>query len=249
MATDNNYVYPTLVSMTSIVENKKEDSYPKFHLMLSGSISDENKQRFEKFEKIYGNQNCSVELIDMKDKFKDAYRSRWEIAMYYRLLIPNLLSDCKKALYLDGDTISTKDLQDLYNIDISNYYTAGCIDFDTYLLRSGYEKILNIPDRNQYINSGVLLLNLNDIRKDNIEQKMIDLVPQAKDKKFRFPDQDIINSICYGKIKIIDPKYNAMTHQFNKYNFNLSKIKQQLNDLQISYNDPTIIHYTGGKPW
>ena len=249
MATDNNYVYPTLVSMTSIVENKKEDSYPKFHLMLSGSISDENKQRFEKFEKIYGNQNCSVELIDMKDKFKNIPSGRCATPTYYRLLIPSILPNCEKILYLDGDTTIIKDLQDLYNIDISDYYVAGCIDFDTCLLRPGYEKNLNVPDRNQYINAGVLLLNVKNMRKDNIGKKMEGLAPYVKKRKLILQDQDIINSICYGKIKLINPKYNVMTHQFRKYNSDLSKIKQQLNDLQISYNDPTIIHYTGGKPW
>jgi len=250
MCMDNNYVYPSLVSMTSIVENKLKDTYPRFHLMISGSVSEENKQKLEKIEEIYGKNNCSVEIINMQDKFKGAHQASWSTPMYYRILTSSCLPQCEKALYLDGDTIITQDLQGLYDTDISDCYVAGCGDLDTVLWRDGYEKKLNIPDRNQYVNSGVLLLNLKNMRKNNIEKKMEDLVYKVKEKGFCFPDQDIINSVCYGKIKIIDPKYNVMVH-FSPFNYRISKIipKNILYKLRKGYLNPSIIHYTGGKPW
>ena len=48
MATDDNYVYPTLVSMTSMLENKNEDTKLEFHIMLSGKVTGENKENFRK---------------------------------------------------------------------------------------------------------------------------------------------------------------------------------------------------------
>ena len=47
MATDNNYVYPTLVSMTSMLENKNKDTRLEFHIMLSGKVTGENKEKFK----------------------------------------------------------------------------------------------------------------------------------------------------------------------------------------------------------
>ena len=255
MSTDNNYIYPTLVSMTSIVENKKENSYLRFHLMLSGSISDENKQKFEKFEKIYGNQNCSVEFIDMKDKFTNAKLYYLTAATYYRLSIPSLLPNCDKVIYLDGDIIVNKDLQDLYNTDISDDYLAGCIDYPVFLQYGqfkDYQKRLDIPDLTKYINAGVLLLNLKNIRKDNIEKKWEDLIPEIGPKEMTMQDQDIINSVCYDKIKILDPEFNILL-SFFPYNKSLSQNldSKVLNKIRIAYDDPCIIHYNGSdcKPW
>lgn len=251
MCMDNNYVYPTLVSMTSIVENKLKDTYPKFHLMISGSVSDKNKQKLKKFEEIYGKNNCSVELINMQDKFKNVYASeQWTTPTYYRLLAPSYFPNCERVLYIDGDTIVTKDLQDLYNTDISDYYVAGCNDYPILLWYNDYEKRLNIPDRNQCINAGVLLLNLKNMRKDHIEEKMVRLTSQIREKNWTFQDQDIVNSVCYGKIKLINPKYNVMTH-FSPFDYRVSKIipKDVLYKLRKGYFNPSIIHYTGGKPW
>ena len=50
MAADDNYIYPTIVAMVSILENKKPNTYVKFYIMLSGAVSEENKNNITKLQ-------------------------------------------------------------------------------------------------------------------------------------------------------------------------------------------------------
>lgn len=128
MATDNNYVYPTIVAMTSMLENKKENTYLDFHIMISGQVSKENCDRFNKLKHIY--KGCSVELIDMKNQFDNTYITPSYItrATYYRLLLPSVLSGYDKVLYLDGDITVRKDLWDMYSTDLGDNYIGAVKD-------------------------------------------------------------------------------------------------------------------------
>ena len=109
--------------------------------------------------------NCHVELINMKDKYSSAsVRSYLATPTYYRLSLPSLLPQYNKVLYLDGDTIIRKDLWSMYNIDVSDYYIGAVID--QFIIgwsnrgRQDYAKELGIKEAEQYVNAGVLLMNL-----------------------------------------------------------------------------------------
>lgn len=248
MATDNNYVYPTIVAMTSMLENKKESTYLDFHIMISGKVSEENCDRLNKFKNLY--KGCSVELINLKDKFSNAYAGagNFQGAAYYRLILPSLLSEYDKILYLDGDIIVRKDLWDMYSMDLQDNYIAAIKDMGQWTWAGqDYAYRLGIKDIRQYINSGILVMNLQKMREDNMEKKFSDFVPELESRRLMYPDQDVLNAICYDKIKFISPEYNAMQHL------------AFINDAQGIYDsqewerartDPAIIHYAGGdKPW
>ena len=234
MATDNNYVYPTLVSVTSILENKNKDTKVNFHIMLSGKVTGENKEKFKKLIKHY--PDCSIDLIDMGDRFSSA-RTLGHITTptYYRLSLPSLLPEYDKILYIDGDTVITKDLWEMFNTDIEDYYVVGVPDLGVGALseedKKDYAKRLGIYDMEQYINAGVLLMNTKMMRKDNLEEKFNGYIPTLVERRVSYADQEVINAVCYGKIKLLNPMYNAQ--------------------LWCDFSDmPTILHWVGGnKPW
>ena len=89
MAPDNNYVYPTIVAMTSILENKNDSTHIDFNILVSDDVTDENKDRLRLLGKMY--KNSSVKLIEMKDAFKDSYHRWLPVSAYYRLLLASLL--------------------------------------------------------------------------------------------------------------------------------------------------------------
>lgn len=250
MATDDKYVYPTLVSMTSALENKNWDTKLNFYILLSDKVTQENKGYMLNLQNKYN--NCTVKLIDMQSSYSEVSVVRHlSSAAYYRLRLDSLLPNVDKILYLDGDTIVMKDLQDLYGTNVDDYYIAGALDLDAALIRGDdYVKQIGMKSCDQYINSGVLLMNLSKIREDNLEIKFDDFIAKYHNPENRigiFHDQDVLNAVCYDKIFVLPLKYNAMEHQLKKFTESkMTDINVRYSDEEwnTAYSDPVVVHCT-----
>ena len=244
-ACDNKYVMPTIVSMESAIESMKDTSFYNFTILVSPDVTEENRQKFKLFNNSYSGK-CSVEIIDMKNAYSGSYAPElWGVAMSYRLDIPFILRDKDKVIYLDGDTFVCQDLQEMWHIDLEDNLCAGVIDLadriDFIKEHANTAKI--------YINSGVLLINCDGWRKEKNLKKTIEKYSKnAENFYFKYPDQDILNIVCAGRIKQLDSKFMNGGFKFRYIpngNFSLlNKISQESN------NNPVIIHYLGTKkPW
>ena len=253
MATDDGYAYHTQVAMNSIMETKNGDVFIKFYVMIPGNMSWENKERFKNFKNLY-KDGCTVDIIDMKDKFSYVKSGIGHITYptCYRLLIASYLKDYDKVLYIDGDILVRHDLWDLYNTDIKDYYIAGVRDFCLFIynLEREYATRLGVKSANDYINAGMLVMNTKEIRAEKLENKFLDFLNQ---KNPVLMDQDTLNAVCYGKIKQINPTYNNMVNYIDKLG---NKVPWQFSDCCSQWNwekahyDPCIVHYQGEeKPW
>ena len=174
MSLNNDYIYPTIIAITSILENAYSYTKYDFYILYTSNFLKENKDKLKKLEKKYPNK-CSINLINMTNfKFKNAKLSHHikTIAAYYRLILPELLPNINKIIYLDGDTLTLDDLKEMYDINMDNYYYKGFLDI--YI-----EEFL--PNNNNYICSGVLLINLENLRKDDIINKMYDYMIKNND--------------------------------------------------------------------
>ncbi len=241
-ATDNNYVYPTLVSITSILENARESTHYNIYI-LSGGVDQYNREKISSLNEHYKNHN--IILVDMDNSYSGSETRSWSTAMYYRLKLASILPDVKKCIYLDGDTIINKDLSELYNLDMSNYYMAGSSDSRRQC--HSYAAQIGIPSIDQYICSGVLLMNLEKIRNDNLEPKFDQFIDVKvnREKVAWFPDQDAINAVCYGRILELSVNH-VLIPDLENSPFGKAdpwSTKEQ------AYRDPNIIHYAGPKPW
>ena len=111
MALDDGYTYPTIVAMTSILENASKETKYDFYIMHPGEFSEENKGKLKSLSKKYRNK-CSVNLINMENKYKNANdKGHITTPTYYRLSLSELLPDLDKIIWLDGDTITYTDLK------------------------------------------------------------------------------------------------------------------------------------------
>ena len=164
---------------------------------------------------------------------------------YYRLLIGDIFpEEFVKCIYLDVDICVNKDLSELFNIDIGNNYIAGVVDPRYFFSEKKNCKRLNLPSMKYYVNAGVLLMNIKQIREDNMTQKFIKLTTRTYD----FQEQDILNIACYGKILTLPPKYNALITRLKENNLLRNLYSEQ--DIIEANNSPHIIHYIGvKKPW
>lgn len=106
-----------------------------------------------------------------------------------------------KVLYLDVDTIVNSDISSLWNTPFEDSVLVGVKeggDWNNHLSTYG----LN----GNYINSGVLLMNLKAIREEKLDDSMIELLNK---NKYAYPDQDVINLVCRNRIKYVGSEFNS----------------------------------------
>jgi lipopolysaccharide biosynthesis glycosyltransferase len=113
----------------------------------------------------------------------------------------------------------------------------------------GYLQFLNIPNLEQYINSGVILWNIQACVRDNVNKKFTAFLQKHKGENIPTVDQSVINSVCFNKIFQLPLKYNNQTYMFTEKNYEPSSTLFSQEDWQQGWNDPVVIHYAGGKPW
>ena len=246
MSLDDRYTYPTIVAITSIMENSYSSTNYIFYIMHPSEFSIENKRKIQSLEKKY--YKCNFKFIDMKEQFKTAKTKGYiTTPAYYRLSLSDLLPNIHKIIYIDGDTLTFSDLKEMYIIDMENYYYKGFLETNIDAFH---------PNNTLYICSGVLLINLEELRKDDMVNQMYKFMKDNDEtlKKIPFHDQAIINAVCYNKIGILPAKIGTFNFNgikeleqfYKKYKY---EYKYSFEELKFAYLNPLILHFTGLKPW
>ena len=232
-SSSNQYAQHLCVAMTSILENNRQ-VYFKFFI-LHNNISEDSQAIIQSLKEVYFNCDISFITVDItRFKHVDVSGSYLSLETYYRLLLADILPDCKKILFLDSDLIVNGNIEPLFDTDISEYYFGGVEERCLY--GTGYiEDVLKFTPEEIYINAGVLLCNLKKIRDEGVVDKFFTAIELLKGFT-KYDDQDVINIVGKKKIKKIDCIYN-----FTPYH---------LYELYKRKYDAVIIHYTGKyKPW
>ena len=244
---NNEYIYPTLVSMTSLVINAGNNTFYNIYVLISPDFSQENKNILMSIEQNY-TEHCKIYIINMGDKYqgKDT-NDKIPIATYYRLDLQNILPDVDRIIYMDGDTAVFKDLSELIFYNMKDNYILGFLDN-----RPKSLKKYNINNA-VVLCAGVLLMDLNAMRRDKISEKFNEFLNDNLGKLDQH-DQTTINVVCQGKISTLPPKYglwNFETFQNfkNHINAHYSWIKYNKKECQLAYENPAIIHYVMEKPF
>ena len=123
--TDRHYVIPTVVAVTSLLCNKKPDTYYDIYIIAA----DLSNEEIEKFYEL-GGSSAGIHIIKSSlERFKGMHESTSgyiTFAVYLKFDLPDLIPDQDKVLYLDSDIIIQKDLSGFFEKDIKDYY-AGVI--------------------------------------------------------------------------------------------------------------------------
>jgi lipopolysaccharide biosynthesis glycosyltransferase len=120
--TDKNYLIPTAVAITSLIENKKEDTFYEINII----IADLNKNSEDKLNSLR-NKNVSIKIVRVNgDKYKEFQREGNYVsaAVLFKFEITNLFPEYDKILYLDGDILIKADLTELYDVELGNHYVG-----------------------------------------------------------------------------------------------------------------------------
>lgn len=211
-ATDDNYIPYLDVALRSLISNASK-KYNYVINILNTGIKEENQLIIktlenDNFKIIFRDISDKVEFI--KSKLKNVYH--FSMVTWYRLFIQSLFPEYDKVLYLDCDIIILEDVSKLYNIHLGNNLlgAARChIVSDDNVFGEYAEKFCGVPRQN-YLQAGVLIMNLKEFRKRDVENKFAYLI-----NKYNFdvidPDQGYLNAMCNGSVKIIPNGWNKET--------------------------------------
>lgn len=250
LAADENYAPQMYITILSALKSKNSESFYDIFCLVPDRFSAETEEVFFELQNKF--ENTKIRFIPMNNDFKsqEMQISHISTPTYYRLKMPEILQEYKKAIYLDVDIIVLKDLSEFFNIDIDDYYIAG-VKAAGYILdekQQQYCASIGIEDISGYINAGMTLWNLEKIRKDNLCDKLIELA----ERNFRSMDQDVINLAFYGKIKILPFRYNLMTKYYDRI-LNQRELLDKIygkKEIDEAIKSPVIIHYADYvKPW
>ena len=209
---DNNYIPFLAVTLQSIVDNISSENLYKVIVLYKENMSKENIEKINKYKR----ENFDIEFVDLKDKLgnieeKLYTRDYYSKSTYYRLLIPEIYKEYDKAIYLDSDIVLLSDIANLYNIDLEDNLIGAAPDeaiANVKAFQEYAEKVVGVSTYHKYFNAGVLLMNLKELRNSRFQDKFIYLLETVKYSVAQ--DQDYLNRICKGRVKIIDGSWDKM---------------------------------------
>ena len=225
------------VALNSAVKNSSADRKYKA-IVLHQDLSEANIKKLKALE----SDNFKIELTPMKANFEaldDRMSNRlrcdyFTLTIYFRLFIPAMFPEYDKGIYIDSDVVLTDDIAKLFDTDIGDNFIGACNDLsiaDIPPLVAYTENAVGVKGK-EYINSGVLLMNLKKMRECDFEGHFLNLLNTYHFDSIA-PDQDYINAMCNGKIYYLDEVWDAMP-----------------NEAKPPIKDTKIIHYNlFSKPW
>lgn len=226
LACDNNYAKYAGVVIASALANANQEDNLSFYI-LDGGIEEGKKSEILELKSI---KDCNINFIQIDETMFEDYKkvkthNYLSIAAYYRLKLSSLLPNIDKIIYFDCDIIVNSSLKELFETELGDNIVAGVRDINKRMLKKN-------PN---YVNSGMLVMDLKKIREQNIEQQLYDYTI-ANFENINMGDQQIINEVLIGRIKVVDDEWNVQSSNFTN---------------RSSYTKhPRVIHYVAKrKPW
>ena len=222
---DGGYASQTGVAIASLLVNSKDRCSYNIYCVVDDSVTPDQRAALAGLVKTLDRESALTFLEANRD-FEQARRGSWALGVYYRLMLPVLLPELDDIIYSDGDVIFCRDLLEAADLDLGENLMAG---------------VMEKPGG--YICSGFLVLNLARLRREKTYEVWRE---QARREEYAFPDQDLLNATCRGRIIYLPVKYCVYHIIYYWYRIGLVS-PQELHDLK--YN-AAVLHYARKpKPW
>jgi len=154
-------------------------------------------------------------------------------------MIADLLPEISRALYLDSDIVVMGDISGMLHLDLSQYPLAAALDtLDT---SRDFKRKINLGQSVPYFNSGVMLLNLDRWRSENIGRRALDFAA-ANPQYIVHWDQCALNHIIRGNFLVLPKEWNFQRADVD-FDFTRSKSIERAKRAKV-------LHFTTSeKPW
>ena len=249
---DESYAPYIAVLIASACSNT--NSFLRFYI-IGDPVNSFTRRQIESMKKKFENFDVEFMDVDMQVAFA-SFRTAssfkaapyWSNTTYARILIPQLQPHITKAVNLDADVIILGDLQNMIDIDMEGYALAGVPD--NYMINDCLAKGRNYMDLStemlqRYFNAGVLLLDCEKWREQNITQKLFE-VHQKYKEKLKYVEQDLLNKYFDNNYKVIGTEYNLLNSNIST----LIECPEKFKGLPYKKWDCIVRHFEGPmKPW
>ncbi len=247
-ASDDNFAEILGVSLTSLLESNFSCVEISVYVLDDG-ISAQNRENIELVAEKYGRTVTFIDVsgIEVPDSVVSA---RWSKSAFTRLYMKELLPEnVNRILYLDCDIIVLKSLEAWYNTDLEGYSLAGVED----CVSKHYRRNIGLSDEDVYINSGVLLIDINKWS----STRMTEFLEKYGDV-LKYPDQDVINGTFSSEIKVLPLSVNCYTAAFDFSYDDMLKFRKPSRYYEKAAaeecrSNPFIVHFTSSflslRPW
>jgi|GEM_PF-2943798 len=235
---DENVVEQSLISLVSVLENNNVSKLNAHFVFVE--LSKKDKAAISALTLRYNNLRINFHTVraeKLQGLFSRKYTKITPIG-YGRFLFAEIFPNLKKILYMDTDVVCVNDMSYLWTLDIENEYAAAVSEYPSWrstgMTKNKEKARLFIAQKNEMINSGVMLFNLDYMRQMGAVEILFKTDKLIINRMNQ--DQDIYDVVFEGKMKILPVTYNLTAINYTQ---NLNKIFNAV-----------FIHYTGpNKPW
>lgn len=241
-ASDNWYAPHLCVAIYSLLKNLNKEYCSNIYI-LDGGIKSDNKEKIVNSCDYFYNHKIIFIKVD-GTKFSKINATYLTKEAFYRLESPTIFNNLNEIIYLDCDIIVNGDIsQILKENTVKNYYIKAVSEIT---MNNYYMENLKIDKNLQFFNTWVLLINLDNVRAQNLFEKVYNYLIENSQILLAW-DQDWLNAIFNRIYTVLPPKFNALPFIFLTNNYkNLWYKKDEFFEAK---NNPVVIHYAWAKPW
>ena len=244
------------------LQSLKDNSEPKHKYDIIILESEITKHKKNLIKKKYNSNNFSVRFLHIDDNAfpvdigQICEHKHFSKETFYRILLPSLIPDYSKIVYIDVDILILSDIYNLYNTDLNGNTIGACMDaiMNGWIKAESYmnnhlKNVLKLKDIRKYFQAGVMLFDCDKFRNNNCETKLLEMM---KVTHMETADQCILNKCFNNDVELLDLSWNyeneCSTHKRTGW------VSLMDSDILERYmkarQNPKIIHYVGSeKPW
>ena len=256
-STSDLYSELAAASIASLLENSKDVDEINIYVIDIG-ISEIHKENLQDLVTFYGRKLVFLEDLNVEDIAQTRINvGRWHISTFSRLFLLHVLPEnMNKVIYIDCDMIIRHSLKTLWEMDMEGTWCMSADDCRGMM----YRKDIGIPPTSIYTNNGLMVIDLDAWRKNDVESKFIDFINEYHGD-ITYMDQGVLNGVFQPlrKVKLLPISYNAQTVCYDLGYDGLQACRKPVwaytkEEFIEGIADPTIVHFTtcfmsGTRPW
>lgn len=242
-ATDAGYLPWTATAIRSVLDRVQPP--PTVHLLHLGDIGGPDLDRLRAMV-AEGGGRLEAHAV-ARDRLAGLPAvDRFGMVVWLRLLLPELLPDAARVLYLDADTLVLEPLDALWSTDLGGALLGAVSNVVATELRT---HVATIAPDGRFFNSGVLLIDLDLVRTERAFDAVVRYA-RAEDRRLVWPDQDALNAGIAGRWTELHPRWNAQNSLWTWADLAVATFGAA--SVEDATAHPAILHFEGpslSKPW